>query len=138
MDLTPFARSLATLPNFLAFFGLSALMVCAFTALYLRVTPWPELALIRRGNVSASVSLSGALIGFVLPLSAVVAHTAALLDVLIWGIVACIVQLLVWGAVTLLQPGLAGRIEQGELAAGIFLAAASIAGGLVNAACMAY
>jgi putative membrane protein len=138
MDLSPVARSLSTLPNFAAFFALSAALVCAFTALYLRVTPWSEIALIRQGNVTASLSLSGAIIGFVLPLAAVIAHSVALLDVLIWGIVASIVQLLVFGAIALLEPGLSARIEKDELAAGIFLGAASIAGGLINAACMSY
>src|SRR5690349_13429287 len=111
MDLSPVARSLSTLPNFAAFFALSAALVCAFTALYLRVTPWSEIALIRQGNVTASLSLSGAIIGFVLPLAAVIAHSVALLDVLIWGIVASIVQLLVFGAIALLEPGLSARIE---------------------------
>jgi len=61
-----------------------------------------------------------------------------LLDVAVWGAVALVVQLLVWAVVNLLDRGLAARVSTGETAAGVFLAAASIAGGILNAACMTY
>jgi putative membrane protein len=138
MDSNLVARSLSTLPNFLLFFVVAAALVAVFVFLYTHVTPWRELALIRKGNVAAAVSLAGALIGYVLPLAGVVANTHLVSDVVIWGIVAIVVQLLVWGAVTLLQPRLGPRIGEGDLAAAIFLAAGSIAGGIVNAACMVY
>jgi putative membrane protein len=113
-------------------------MMAAFLAAYTAVTPQREWTLIREGNLAAAISLGGALIGFALPLATVIAHTTHIIDVAIWGAVALVVQLLLWAVVNLLDRGLAARVTKGETASGVFLAAASIAGGIVNAACMTY
>jgi putative membrane protein len=113
-------------------------MLAVFLAIYTAVTPCREWSLLREGNTAAALSLGGAVLGFSLPLANIIAHTNVLLDVIVWGIVALVVQLLIWAIVSLLQNGLKERIGRGEVAAGTFLAATSIAGGIVNAACMSY
>jgi putative membrane protein len=130
--------SLSTLPNFIAYLATSVVLVAAFLAVYTAMTPHREWALIRGGNVAASLSLGGALIGFCLPLASVVAHSSLLIDVAIWGLIALFVQLAAWWVVERTVGGLAARVERGEVAAGIFLAMASLAAGIVNAACMTY
>jgi putative membrane protein len=129
-------RSLSALPNFLVFLAVCAAMTMAFTAIYVRVTPYREIDLIRRGNLAASLSLSGALIGFILPVASVVMHTAAILDVVLWGIVAMAVQLGAWLLIHFATGGLKAHIERGETASGAFLAATSIGAGIIDAACM--
>ena len=138
MDLGYVSASLANLAPFLAYMGVALALTIAFLAIYTLVTPQNEWALMRAGNGTASLSLGGALIGFCLPLANIIAHSHVLIDVTIWGLVALLVQLGIWGAIMLFDRTLPQRIERNEAAAGTFVAAASIAGGILNAACMTY
>ena len=132
------AHFLATLPNFLAYLGAAIVLLVAFMAIYLRVTPYDEIALIRTNNVAAAISLSGALLGFAMPIANVIAHSDTLFDLAVWGVVAGIVQLLAWGAARVALPQLAEDIGAGRVAPATFVAALSITVGLLNAACMTY
>jgi putative membrane protein len=59
-------------------------------------------------------------------------------DCIIWGLVALVVQILVYWLVRLMIPNLSQRIAAGEMAAALFLGAASLSAGIVNAASMTY
>ena len=130
--------SLQGLDEFLAYFGLSIVFVALFLAVYVRITPYREIALIRAGNSAAAASLSGALIGFVLPLAAAVEHSVNPFDMAIWASIALIVQLLVYAVARLILPELNRHIPEGKSASGIFLGAISLAAGILNAASMSY
>ncbi len=88
--------------------------------------------------VAPALSLSGALLGFVIALGSVIKNSIHLLDMLAWGVVAMIVQLLVFLAVRLLFPALTQGISQNNIAKALFLAVMSVAFGVLNAACMTY
>ena len=90
------AHFLATLPNFLAYLGAAIVLLVAFVAIYLYVTPYDEIHLIRNNNTAAAISLAGAIFGFALPIANVIAHSDTLLDLAVWGVIAGIVQLLAW------------------------------------------
>ena len=60
---------LAAVPNFLIYLATSGALLIAFMAAYMLATPQQDLALIRKGNVCASLVFSGTLIGFALPLA---------------------------------------------------------------------
>jgi putative membrane protein len=130
-------HSLAGLPLFALYFTVCSLLLVLFIALYIRVTPYPEIQLIREGNMAAAYSLSGAVIGFVLPLASAVTHSASLLDMLIWGLIALAVQILVYRIVQSLLPRLAHDIPEGKLAPGLVVGTLALATGILNAACMA-
>ena len=51
---------LSTLPAFAAYFGLGVLLLAVFCTVHVWLTPQREFALIRHGNVAASISLGGA------------------------------------------------------------------------------
>lgn len=127
---------LGQLPGFAAYFATALLLLAAFTVLYVWVTPYNELALIRSGNSAAALSLGAALIGYALPIGVSVAVSHDVAVMLGWGVVACIVQLLAYMAARLALPELNQAIPQGKLASGIFLAALSLAVGILNAACI--
>ncbi|MCC7221740.1 MAG: DUF350 domain-containing protein [Candidatus Contendobacter sp.] len=131
-------QSLAGVPAFLSYFAAAIGLLAAFLLLYLWITPYREISLIREGNAAAAASLSGAMIGFVLPLASVITHSASLPDMAIWGLIALLVQLLAYVAARWLLPNLARDIPAGQIASGVFLAALSLATGLLNAACMTY
>jgi len=78
-------QSISGFPLFLLYFATSVALLVLFVAIYMRVMPHRELALIREGNVAAALSLSGALIGFVLPLASAVAHSVNPVDMVVWG-----------------------------------------------------
>lgn len=119
-----------------AYFVLSIGLVAAFIALYTAITPYRELKLIREGNTAAAVSLGGALVGYSLPLAMAVAQSGNLADMLIWSAVALVAQLAAYLVSRLLLPRLAADVTAGKLAPAVFLAALSLAIGLLNAAAM--
>ena len=131
-----FDSVLNSLPAFAVFIGAAIAFLAAFLTIYALVTPYNELALIRAGNVAASVSLGGALIGIALPIAVAVAVSHNLYAMVGWGVVACVIQLLAFVAARLALPQLTEDIPQGKLAAGIFLASISIGVGIINAGCL--
>ena len=130
--------SLQGLDEFLVYFGLCLVFVALFLAIYVRVTPYREIQLIREGNSAAAASLSGALIGFVLPLAAAVEHSVNPYDLAIWATIALAVQLLVYAATRLVLPDVGRDIPAGKVASGVFLAAMSVGAGILSAASMSY
>ena len=132
------AHFLATLPNFLAYLGTAIALLAVFMTIYLYATPYEEIALILSNNTAAAISLSGAVLGFALPIANVIAHSDTLLDLAVWGVIAGIVQLLAWGVARMALPQLQEDIAAGRMAPAILVAALSLTVGLLNAACMTY
>ena len=130
--------SLQGLDEFLVYFGLCIGFVVLFLAIYLHITPYREIALIREGNSAAAASLSGTLIGFVLPLASAVEHSVNPYDLAIWATIALVVQLLVYLATRVVLPGIGRDIPAGKVASGVFLGAVSVSAGILNAASMSY
>jgi putative membrane protein len=130
--------SISGLPAFLAYFAAALVLVGLYLAVYLTATPHREIALIRANNVAAATALGASLVGYALPLAVAIYNAQSLLDCIIWGLVALVVQILIYWLVRMLLPDLSRRIADGEMAAAILLAAASLAGGLVDAASMTY
>jgi putative membrane protein len=130
--------SLSGLDEFLLYFGLCIVFVGFFLAIYVHATPYREFALIRAGNAAAAASLSGSLLGFVLPLASAVIHSVNPWDMALWAVIALAVQTLVYLVVRLIVPDVARLIPEGKVSAGVFLGVASLAAGILNAACMTY
>ena len=130
--------SLAGLGSFLGYFALAVLFVVIYLAIYVRVTPYREFALIREGNAAAAASVSGSLLGFVLPLASAVIHSVNPWDMAIWAMVALVVQIVVYLVIRGLMPGIVRHIPEGRVGAGVVLGAVSLAAGILNAACMSY
>jgi putative membrane protein len=134
--MTGLGNTLSTFPNFVAYFAVGGALTALFVALYSNMTPHREIALIRAGNVAAAIALTGALVGFVIPLASVVAHSAGIIDLAVWGTVALAVQLSGFIVTRLVLPGLPHSIEAGNIASATLLAGISLSLGLLNAACM--
>lgn len=130
------AHSFSTLPSFLLWLALSLAIAGLFLRVYMAVTPYREVALIRQGNVAAAVSLSGTLLGFALPVADVIRSSRDLVDLAVWTSIACLVQIVAYLLARITLPHLAADIPEGKVAPALFLAALSVGVGLVNAACM--
>ena len=122
---------------FFGYFGGALAFTAAFAAVYLRLTPHREFDLIvREHNASASVALSGTLIGYAIALAGAIHNTHSVFEFAVWAIIAALAQLLAYGVARLTHPNLSEAIEHNALAAAIWLAAVSISAGVVCAACM--
>jgi putative membrane protein len=130
--------SFAGFDDFLVYLAVSLAYLAVFIAIYIRVTPYREVALIREGNMAAAFSLSGSVLGFIVPLCSAIQHSVSLVDMAIWGLIAMAVQIGAFIVVKLLIPSITQDIAAGKGAQGFFLGALSLGVGMLNAACMSY
>ena len=126
----------ADLLSFLTYFVSGAVAIVIYTLIYTAITHHNEFALIKAQNAAAGVAFAGSLLGFVIAISRLIENSVAVVQFAMWAVVAIVVQIIVYGLVRVTCPQLSERIENGELPAATWLAGASIAGGLVNAACL--
>jgi putative membrane protein len=113
-----------------------AVLLAIGVAIYVRLTPFHEREMVASGNAAAGTTLAGATLALAIPLAAMLATSGTLLDILVWGVVALILQLLTLGVVALAMRNFRSMIEGGNVAAAITLAGAQIAVALLNAAAM--
>ncbi len=131
-------QSFSGFDEFLIYLAIAGVLLAVFIAIYVRITPYREIALIRDGNMAAAFSLSGTIIGMVLPLSSAIRSSVNLIDLAVWATIALAVQLIVFVIARIALPNIAQDIPAGKQASGIFLGAISIAAGMLNAAAMSY
>jgi putative membrane protein len=131
-------ESFSGFDDFLVYLAIAAVLLAIFVAIYVRITPYREITLIREGNLAAAFSLSGTLVGMVIPLSNAVEYSVNPVDMAIWGFIALAIQLIVFVIARIALPNIARDIPEGKQASGFFLGAISIAAGILNAACMTY
>ena len=124
------------LPKLIIQFVTCAVLLAIGVIIYTRLTPFREREMVVHGNAAAGTMLAGAILALAIPLAAMLATSGTLLDVLVWGVVALILQLLTLGVVVLAMRNFRGMIEGGNIAAAITLAGAQIAVALLNAAAM--
>lgn len=123
-------------PNFVRYVVVGFALAGLFLLTYTLITPWREFTLIRAGNSAAATALVGALLGFCLPLANTIAHSTSLTDVVLWALVALVVQVIVHVVMRLMLPQLRTAIEADQASAGITAGGFAACFGLINAACL--
>jgi len=106
-------------------------------ACYMAVTPFNEWRLVQQGNVAAGIVVAGMLIALAMPLAATLATSVLVLDIVLWGLVALVIQLATFVVAATLLRGLRGMIEAGNVAAALVLVGIQIAVALLNSGAMA-
>lgn len=125
--------------QFILAFGLSCLFLAVFKRIYQWSTPYNEAKLIREGNNAAAIALGGAIIGFALPLASALTQTHDPLEFTVWALLAGVIQIVASLIVRrVIVRDLVERIESGNVATALYLAATAIGVGLLNAASMTY
>ncbi len=124
----------AGVPVLLLHFFVTLVMLAAGVAVYVWITPHKDLALVKEGNVAAAVSLSGAVLGLAIPLAASMSVSVNVADIVIWGLLALVMQLVVFRLADLILRDLPARIESGEVAAALALSAIKLAVAAIAAA----
>lgn len=116
--------------NFCLYALASLAMLGLFTRIYLWLTPYDEFGQIKEGYAAPAIALSGALLGFTFPLLSISYHGINLLDFLIWGAVAGVMQIVVF---KVLYWAIPMEIERDNSAIAILYASLAICVGLINA-----
>ena len=125
--------------HFILAFGIACLLLAVFKRLYQMSTPYDEARLIGEGNTAAAIALGGAIIGFSLPLASALTQTADPLEFTAWALLAGVIQIVASLVVRrFIVRDMTARIEGGNVASAVYLAATAIGVGLLNAASMTY
>lgn len=131
---------IANVPHTLLYLATTLALLAGFVAAYTLATPQNEFALIREGKLAPAISLIGAILGFVIPLGAVVSHSESILDVVLWGVLVLVVQIAVFFAAHLwgnkLCGPVGGKIADNCLSAATFTGGLSLAVGILMAGCL--
>lgn len=123
----------AAFPRFLMSTGAAGLMLLVASTVYVLLTPWKELSLVRSGNTSAGVALSGAILGLAIPIASTLASSMTLEGLLIWGAIALLMQLITYRVVDLILRDIPRRIADDEIGAATLLAAAKLSTAMILA-----
>ena len=123
----------ASLPLYLVFLGTALGLFAIALGIYLQVTPFHEIRLIRQGNSAAAASMGGTAIGMAIVLHSAASGTFNALELAVWGGIGLIGQIVVFLILMLILPDLKKGINEDKLGYGILLGALSIAMGILNA-----
>ncbi len=136
-DITQFGEMVSPfLLNYLLYLTSGILFLFIFSIIYMLFTPYRELALVRAGNSAATLSYTGALIGFALTLAACAIYHTSLFAFIGWATAAMIVQLLGYLVTCWLIPNLKQQILDNNIAVGGFVGAIGLVLGILNAGCL--
>ena len=128
-------QSFATgLPVLMLHLLVTLAMLVGGVVLYTLTTPHKDFNLVKDGNLAAAISLSGAILGLVIPLAFCMASSVNVAEIFIWGILAVAIQILVFRLCDLLLKNLSARIEEGEIAPAVLLAGIKVSVAAINAA----
>ena len=129
-----FESLLSGLPYLVLHLVVTLAMLAVGAWLYEKITPIREVDLIKSGNVAAAVSYSGALLGLAIPLAVCMAASISVIDIVVWGVVALILQLAVVRLVEAILGGLWDRIAANQIGPAILVAAVKLSVAVINAA----
>ncbi len=121
-------------PNFLAYTGTAAAMLIIAIAIYIKLTPWRELALVKDENGAAGLALAGAIVGLAIPIAACLASSISLIGLVLWGVVALLLQLVAYRVTDLLLSDLPRRIQEDQAGPAIVLVGAKIGSAILLSA----
>ncbi len=123
-------------PEFMLHGGVTLALLITGCIVHVLLTPMKEIKLIREGNTSAAISLCAVIVGLSVPMAACLVTALSVWDLLIWGVVAILLQLLAFRVADLVLRDLPRRIERNEIGAALVLAAVKIAAAMVMAAAL--
>lgn len=129
--------AIRALPVFAAHLAVTLLILVAGVLVYQALTPQKEGRLIRENNAAAGVAFGAAILSLALPLGMCLARSVSIPDIIVWGVVALIVQLGTFFVARLVFHDLVARIERGEMASAAALGATHLSVAIINAAAIA-
>jgi putative membrane protein len=132
-----FDSFLAGFPVLMLHSSVTIAMLVVGVLVYMWITPWDEVKLIRAGNTAAAVSMGGAVIGLAIPLAFAMAASVSVYEILVWGPVTLVLQIIAYRIADVVLKDLPNRIEGGEMGAAVLLVSIKLAAAAINAAAVA-
>ena len=108
-----FAALGSGLPVLLAHLATAVVLLALGVVAYQRLTPYDEMELARQDNAAGGLSFGGSVVALAIPLAATLATSQAAIDIVLWGVIAIILQLVAFLAASKLIPDLSRRITEG-------------------------
>jgi putative membrane protein len=124
----------AGFPVLLLHFLVTVTMLAVGVVIYLWMTPYPELQLIRNGNIAAAISLGAAILSLAIPLAFSMSVSVSVVDIIAWGLVTLAILLIVYRGIDFLMKDLPKRIEDGEMGPALLLASVKLGVAAITAA----
>lgn len=121
-------------PVLISHFVVAVLILLSGVFIYVKTSAWNDLALIRSGNLSASISLGGAFLSLSIPLSASLTASLSVPSIIIWGVTAVIIQLICDRLASLVIGDLSSRIEKNDISAAVFVLGIKLSVAMINSA----
>jgi putative membrane protein len=125
---------LSGLPEMFLHAGIAVGFLVFGVFLFIWLTPYDDMKLLKDGNVASAISLFGIIVGLAIPLSFCLAQTSTVLDLIVWGSFTVAIQLFAFKVSTWLLSELPERIERGEISAALVLLGVKLAAALINSA----
>mgnify|MGYP005668122225 FL=1 len=124
----------AGFPVLLLHFLVTVTMLAVGVVIYLWMTPYPELELIRNGNIAAAISLGAAILSLAIPLAFSMSVSVSVIDIIAWGLVTLAILLIVYRVIDFLMKDLPKRIEEGGMGPALLLASVKLGVAAITAA----
>ena len=125
---------LVGLPVFLLHWTVTTALLIAGVGVYISFAPYRELELIREGNTAAAVVLAGQTLALGIPLAAMLANSVSVPDLVLWGVVALLLQAVAVVVTRILIHRLCAHIARGEIGPALVLATGQVMAGILTAA----
>lgn len=123
----------AELLYYAIYFGGGVVMLILFSMIYMAITPYNEIDLIRKGSGAAALSFGGTILGFSLPLAASAIYHTGFMPFLIWSAVAMVVQIAGYFVMVKIIGNIPEHIKRNNTAVGGLLGVSGLVLGIINA-----
>lgn len=126
--------------SYLAYFGVSIVLLVIGIGLFVMTTRFKEFKLISEGNKSAAILVTGRTIGLAIVLYSAISNSISIPDLIVWGAIGIITQIIINFLAEVLTPtfDIADAIEKDNIAVAIALFGMFVALGLIIAGCLTY
>lgn len=123
-----------------SYIGLAVVLLFIGIVLFEVTTKNKEMELIKNGNKAAVYAFGGRILGLAIVLYSSISNSVNILDMVVWGSIAIIIQIVVFYLAELLTPkfNITKAIDDDNQAVGLFLLFLSVSIGLIIAASLTY
>lgn len=127
---------LSGLPVLLLHLTLATGLLLAGLGVYLKFVHCRELELLRDGNLAAAIVFGGQMLALAIPLSAMLASSVNVPDIILWGLITLVLQFVAIFCLRRLLPGLPDCVLHGRVAPAVVYACGQLVTGLLTAAAL--
>jgi putative membrane protein len=129
-------RLIAAAPTVATHFLIALATWLLAVAVMLRLTPADEIRLIRAGNTAAAIWGGGTVVAMAIPIAAAMKYSGTTAEVVVWSLLAALVQLIAYFIACRIAGKTQEKLESGDMASAVFVAATQIAIALITAAAL--